>query len=467
MDKIHQLDSVVADQIAAGEVVQRPASAVKELLENAVDAKASDITLVLGNNGSALIRVVDNGCGMSPSDAKRSFLRHATSKIKCSADLFALHTFGFRGEALASIASVSHVEMITRRAEDELAVKLTVHGGEVISQEFVAAAVGTSIAVENLFYNVPARRRFLKEGNAERRAIISELEHVALVNENVSFSFATLESGSQIIFRATSLRQRVEDVAGKRLSKKLLPIDLQTNIVSLGGWISTHEGALSTSRGANFFVNGRFMRSLSLQKAVTMGYGRLLDAGKYPQFYIYINVDPTSIDVNVHPTKTEIKFENENEIWQILQSTVRRTLGRDNIVPQMDFDNPTPIEIPIYSASNTNVRQPTTGARMNYNPFENQVWESVSDKEPLIEENLPDELFEMTSIDKGSEPSQAALPMEVAIDFSVFQFSTRYLCTTTVDGLVLVDYTRAIERIEYERLINTLQQGTTPSQMEL
>ena len=351
-DLIQILPHTVANQIAAGEVVQRPASMVKELMENAVDAGAHAVSVVVRDGGKSLVQVIDDGCGMAAGDAVVCFARHATSKIRESEDLFALRTFGFRGEALASIASVAEVELRTRREEDEVGTLVTIAGGTEADArtESVSCPKGTQITVRNLFFNTPARRKFLKANPTETKQVITEFQRVALCHPEMAF---TLVADDKTLFSLApgGLRQRIAAVVGRKTGDKLLDVEVDTPIVRIGGYIGLPATAKKSGGEQFFFVNGRYFRSSYLQKAVVNGYNKLLPYGYTPSYYIYIEVDPSRIDVNIHPQKTEIKFEEEQALWQMLASAVGRSLGRHNIVPMLDFDNPTPIDIPVYNPS--------------------------------------------------------------------------------------------------------------------
>lgn len=350
-ERIEILPENVANQIAAGEVVQRPASIVKELTENAVDAGASAVHVIVRDGGKSLIQVIDDGIGMASGDAVRAFARHATSKIRKSKDLFALHTFGFRGEALASIASVAEVEMRTRREEDEVGVLVAIAGGTEndAKSESVSCPKGTSITVRNLFFNTPARRKFLKSDATETKQIMAEFQRVALCNPDKAFTL-TADDKMLLNLAPGNLHQRIVALAGKRIGNQLLDVGVDTPIVRISGYIGLPATAKKGSGEQFFFVNGRYFRSAYLQKAVINGYNKLLPFGYTPSYFIYIEVEPSRVDVNIHPQKTEVKFEDEQAMWQIIASAVARSLGKHNVVPMLDFDNKaTGLEIPVYT----------------------------------------------------------------------------------------------------------------------
>lgn len=386
---IQILPDNVANQIAAGEVVQRPASMVKELMENAVDAGARSVSVVVRDGGKSLVQVIDDGSGMAARDAVLCFARHATSKIRKSGDLFALQTFGFRGEALASIASVAEVELRTRRAEDEVGTLVTIAGGTEADArtESVSCPQGTQITVRNLFFNTPARRKFLKADTTETKQVITEFQRVALCHPELAF---TLVADDKTLFSLApgGLRQRIAAIVGRKTGDKLLDVEVDTPIVRIGGYVGLPATARKSGTEQFFFVNGRYFRSPYLQKAVVSGYSKLLPYGYTPSYFIYIDVDPARIDVNIHPQKTEIKFEDEQAMWQMLASAVGRSLGKHNVVPMLDFENPVPgLEIPVYpshqtrESSNRMPAPPPVSVRDDYNPFrsyDRQEWDTPS-----------------------------------------------------------------------------------------
>jgi DNA mismatch repair protein MutL len=369
-DVIRSLPETVANQIAAGEVVQRPASVVKELVENAVDAKASTIAVHIQEGGRGLIRVIDNGCGLSPGDARKAFERHATSKIARADDLYALTTFGFRGEALPSIASVSEVELRTRRPVDELGLRLSIHGGTFGEPEATALPVGTQIAVKNLFYNVPARRKFLKSKSVEIRHIAVEFMRVALAHPEIEMAFYD-DGTERWRLPATGRRQRIVGLFGKHLGGGLLEVKVNTTLIGIEGLVGTPASAKKSGAAEQFlFVNGRFFKSPYLHKAVMAAYEKLIAPQVYPPYFLYLTVDPARIDVNIHPTKTEIKFEDEQAIWQIVHAAVRESLGKLGAVPLMDFEIEDPIDIPVFRTDGREPRPPVESLNPAFNPFD-------------------------------------------------------------------------------------------------
>jgi len=376
-DIIHLLPDSVANQIAAGEVVQRPASIVKEMVENSIDAGATNIQVLVTDGGKTCVQIIDNGKGMSETDARLCFERHATSKIQSAADLFQLTTMGFRGEALASIAAVAQIELKTRRPDDELGTYIQLSGTKIESQEPVSCPVGCNFSVKNLFFNVPARRKFLKSNQTELSNIVADFEKIVLVYPHISFS---LYNNSAEIYRlpSASLRQRILDVYGKKINAELLPLDAETSLVKITGYVGKPESAKKKGSHQMFFVNGRYMRHPYFHSAVMHAFDNLIPAGEHVSYFIYMSVDASSIDVNVHPTKTEIKFDNEQAIWQVLSAVVRETIGKYNDVPTIDFDVADKPDIPAFRSNMGKVEQPRK-IPVTYNPFANS-----SDKKPPI-----------------------------------------------------------------------------------
>lgn len=459
-DIINLLPDSVANQIAAGEVIQRPASVVKELMENSIDAGATTVQVVIKDGGSTLIQVIDNGKGMSKTDARLSFSRHATSKIKDAADLFSLRTMGFRGEALASIAAVAQVEMRTRREEDSLGTLIEIAGTRVFKQEAIQCDKGTNISVKSLFFNVPARRRFLKSHTTEMMHIRNEFYRIVLVHPEINF---TLFDGATELIQlpATNLKGRIEhvfDFAKKRMDQQLLPISASTGLLEIKGFVGRPEYA-QKSANQYFFVNGRYMRHPYFHKAVLVAYDKLIKPGEYPNYFIYFETDPHSIDVNVHPSKTEIKFENEQAIWSIVQATVKEALGKFQVTPSLDFDSEGLPEIPVLD-SNTTVKPPKTTFNPNYNPFGSSPrnkrpeldWEKLfegfeknRDKQTSTEGGFND-----FGIDFREEEKQTELELSTS-STELFQYKTNYICTSVKSGLMLIDQHRAHFRVLYDR----------------
>jgi DNA mismatch repair protein MutL len=465
-DIIHLLPDSIANQIAAGEVIQRPASVVKELVENSVDAGAACIQVNVKDAGRTLIQVIDDGKGMSETDARMAFERHATSKISTADDLFALHTMGFRGEALASIVAVSHVELRTRLRGAALGTRLLLAGSTLEKIETDACAEGSSFSVKNLFFNVPARRKFLKANDTEFRNIINEFERIALVNSHIALS---LYHNDTELFNlpASGLRQRITNVYGKGLHTKLLSLEAQSSIVTISGFIGTPDSARKRGALQYFFVNGRFMKHPYFHKAVMYAYDRLIPTGDIPNYFIYFTLDPASIDVNIHPVKTEIKFENEQPIWQILVAAIRESLAKSHAIPAIDFDKEDAIDIPVYNPSEEMkpVYPPQVHVNTDYNPFTNMS-------------SYKRDEFDLTQIYKDFDEDRTSIQMEAAQDKEPFremmlfaesagtcyQYKGRYIVTAIKSGLALIDQHRAHIRILYDQYVSNIRQRKGASQ---
>lgn len=462
-DIIQLLPDSVANQIAAGEVIQRPASVIKELVENAVDAGASRIDVVVVDAGRTSIQVIDNGKGMSETDARLSFERHATSKIRHADDLFALHTMGFRGEALASIAAVAQVVLKTRQEADEVGTLLTISGSKVEGQEPCSCPVGSNFSINNLFYNVPARRKFLKSNTTELNNILTAFERIVLVYPQITF---TLQSNGTELFnlRAGSLRQRIIDVFGKRINQDLLPVKVDTMMCKIDGFVGKPESARKKGAHQYFFVNGRYMKHPYFNKAVMTAFERLVPQGEQVPYFIYFTVAPGDIDVNIHPTKTEIKFENEQAIWQILMASVKESLGMFNDVPTIDFDTEDKPEIPVFNTEATaHAAAPRIAVNPHYNPFKSTApstgtpkvdaqWERLYeglDEQPA---EVEQELFADVETNTPGEP---VAQQNVIADRSPahYQYKGRYILTSVKSGLMVIDQARAHCRVLYERYL--------------
>lgn len=479
-DIIHLLPDSVANQIAAGEVIQRPASVLKELVENAIDAGATFIQIAIKDAGRTLIQVVDNGKGMSETDARMAFERHATSKIKSADDLFSIRTMGFRGEALASIAAVAQVELKTRRENDELGVSIEIAGTRVFKQEAVMCDSGTSFQVKNLFFNVPARRRFMKSDNVEKSHLLNEFYRIALVNTSVGFS---LNDGDEEIYNlpASNTKIRIESIFGKNARKKwqqqLLTIETTTNLVSISGFVGKPEFA-QKSANQYFFVNGRYMRHPYFHKAVLLAYNQMIQSTDSPNYFIYFEVDPQSIDINIHPTKTEIKFENEQAIWSILTAAIKEALGKFNIVPSIDFDQEGAPEMPVNTQYDT-IRPPQTNFNPNYNPFGNSGykrpdlnWEELYGG--FQKDNSPEQAtmiewksdIDSSGFDSGSSDLNPTIDTpETKAD--VFQYKNKYILTGIKSGLLLIDQQRAHTRVLFDQILSQLENAKGISQQVL
>jgi DNA mismatch repair protein MutL len=481
-DIIQLLPDSVANQIAAGEVVQRPASAVKELVENAIDAGADKIQLIIKDAGKSLIQVIDNGCGMSLTDARMSFERHATSKIKKAEDLFAIRTMGFRGEAMASIAAIAQVELRTRRHEDELGTSIIIEGSEVLSQEACSANTGTSISVKNLFYNIPARRNFLKSNPVEMRHIIDEFQRMALANPLIFF---TLHHDGQEVYHlpGVPLKQRIVHLFGNNYNQRLVPVEEDTSIIKLHGFVGKPEFARRTRGEQFFFVNNRFIKDAYLNHAVLTAFEELLPDDTFPLYVLFIDIDPSKIDINVHPTKTEIKYQDEKSIYAIIRSAVKRSLGRYNITPTIDFDQENSIEHLITLKPFEEIIAPVIAFNPDFNPFaaekrrERELpflrdtgdhrsspipknWDTlyeISKKEPMLQQEMHAEkkiAIDEQEISKSSERQ-------------FFQVHNRFIMSQIKSGFMLINQQAAHERVLYERFLQQLQNHSGVSQQSL
>lgn len=496
-DIIHLLPDSVANQIAAGEVIQRPASVIKELVENAIDADAQHIHVLVTDAGKTCIQVIDDGKGMSETDARLSFERHATSKIREASDLFALRTMGFRGEALASIAAVAQVELRTRPESEELGTKLVIAGSKVESQEAVSCSKGSNFSVKNLFFNVPARRKFLKANSTELSNILAEFERIALVHPEVAFS---LYSNDSELFNlpVSPLRQRIMTIFGKKLNQQLLNIEVNTTMIKVTGYVAKPEAARKKGAHQYFFVNGRYMRHPYFHRAVMEAYEQLIPVGEQVSYFIYFEVDPASIDVNIHPTKTEIKFENEQAIWQILTAAVKESLGKFSAIPSIDFDTEDMPDIPVFE-QNLPPEPPKIHYNSDFNPFkvssgsagggsynrQKVEWEGLySGLTKASKMNEPQPEPEMDWEESSSEVEQPAVVAEEKTMTAIsaassmlyadepviekgnlhLQFKGRFILTSVKSGLMLIDQHRAHIRVLFDRYMIQIQQKQGVSQ---
>jgi DNA mismatch repair protein MutL len=481
-DIIQLLPDAVANQIAAGEVVQRPASAVKELIENAIDAGADKIQLILKDAGKSLIQVIDNGCGMSLTDARMCFERHATSKIKKAEDLFAIRTMGFRGEAMASIAAITHVELKTRRHDDELGTCISIEGSEVMSQEACSANTGTSISVRNLFYNTPARRNFLKSNPVEMRHIIDEFQRVALANPQIFF---TLHHDGQEVYHlpGSGLKQRIIHLLGNNYKERLVPVEEDTSVIKLRGFVGKPEFARKTRGEQFFFVNNRFIRDAYLNHAVTMAFKELLPEDTFPLYVLFIEIDPAKIDINVHPTKTEIKYQDEQTIYAIIRSAVKRSLGRYNITPSLDFDQDNSIENLVSLKPLEEIVAPTISFNPDFNPFNSD--RKIEREIPFLRNSgdysgspIPKNWDTLYEISKKDIAVQHRMHAETSIEVDdqeiskpserqLFQVHGKFILSQIKSGFMLISQQAAHERILYERFLQQLQNHSGVSQQSL
>ena len=477
MDLIRLLPDSVANQIAAGEVIQRPASVIKELVENAVDAGAKTINVIVVDAGRTSIQVIDDGCGMSPTDARLAFERHATSKIRQADDLFALHTMGFRGEALASIAAVAQVELQTRMATDEIGTQISIAGSKVLDQQPVACPVGCNFKVENLFYNVPARRKFLKSNATELNNILTAYERIALVYPDLQFTFH--HNGAELLnLRPGSLRQRITDVFGKQYGQDLLPVEADTVMCRVTGFVAKPEAARKKGGQDYFFVNGRYMKHPYFHKAVLTAYERLIPEGMQPPYFLYFDINPADIDVNIHPTKTEIKFENEQAIWQLLVAVVRDALGKFIEIPSIDFDTVDKPDIPVFDPSSSAPLAPKVTYDPSYNPFERNKEERGERKEErdysaILNSNgnefYPGNYQGNSGTSQGTDHISFLFPLSsfhsdspsTSLEPSPahYQYKGRYIMTAVKSGLMVIDQHRADIRILFERYENQVERN--------
>ncbi len=474
-DIIHLLPDSVANQIAAGEVIQRPASVIKELVENAVDAEAKEVYVLVIDAGKTSIQVIDNGKGMSETDARLSFERHATSKIREASDLFALRTMGFRGEALASIAAVAEVDLKTRLENEELGTHLVIAGSKVESQELISCPQGSNFTVRNLFFNVPARRKFLKANSTELSNILAEFERIALVHPDIAFY---LYSNETELFNlpVMPLRQRIMAVFGKKLNQQLLSVDVDTTLIKISGYVAKPETARKKGAHQYFFVNGRYMRHPYFHKAVMDAYEHLIPAGEQISYFIYFEVNPENIDVNIHPTKTEIKFENEQAIWQILAAAVKESLGKFSAVPSIDFDTEGMPDIPAYEQTRP-IAPPKVHYNTDFNPFKSSSygggesysrspmeWEDLyaglgKDKQEIPEEIATEPYISALSADEPVHSETTLYGHETSPVQSTqhLQFKGRFILTSVKSGLMIIDQHRAHVRILFDRYMEQIQ----------
>ena len=455
MSIIKLLPDSVANQIAAGEVVQRPSSVVKELLENSIDSGAKTIKLIIKDAGKTLIQVIDDGVGMNEDDLKKCFFRHTTSKIRSSKDLFSLETMGFRGEALSSIASVSHMSIVSNQdSSDSLGFEIKLDGGEEKSLSEVVSSKGTSISVKNLFFNIPARRNFLKSDNVELKHIIDEFHRVALINHDVNFIFTN--NNNEIFNLSKSIfKERIIRVFGKSSKQKLIPINEETEIAKISGFVFKPEFSRKTRSTQFFFVNNRFIRNSHLNHAVKTAYEGLIQDNLYPSYFLRINVPLNSIDVNIHPNKTEIKFDNDQSIYAILKSSIKHSLGQFNIAPTIDFDNNINLNTP-YSYKNKEVSIPKVDYNQAFNPFENLT-------NPVVVKTKD---FDLKNLNDSNHQDQFNNELELlkTNNFPSFQIKSKYIITKTSSGIVIIDQKRAHQRILYENFLKELSNKVNPIQ---
>ncbi|MEI6137877.1 MAG: DNA mismatch repair endonuclease MutL [Mariniphaga sp.] len=490
-DIIQLLPDSVANQIAAGEVVQRPASVVKELVENAIDAEATAITINIKDSGRTLIQVIDNGKGMSPTDARMSFERHATSKIREANDLFAIKTMGFRGEALASIAAIADVEMRTRPQGSELGTYIHILGSVFQKQEADHCAEGTNLSVKNIFFNVPARRKFLKSNSSELKYIIIEIQRIALANPEIAIS---LYHNNSVVYNLASenMKKRIVTLFNRNINQNLIPVDNTTSVIKISGFIGQPKFAKKALGEQFFFVNGRFMKHPFFHRAVLQAYEKILPPESFPSYFLYFDVDPATIDINIHPTKTEIKFEDENTVWHLIHASLREAIGRFNLMPSIDFDQAGAVDIPLSPVPGSKVPEPVIEINPNYNPFDNQKENSVGYYEPdsyrerknlgnwqklyqgFENDGNRDENVSVFSSNFSDDASQQSIQQSfVDEDYNrnsqqnFLQLKHKYIITPVKSGLMVIDQHRAHERILYENFLKVIDNHLALSQRQL
>ena len=475
-DIIQLLPDHVANQIAAGEVVQRPASVVKELLENAIDANATLIKLIIKDAGKTLVQVIDNGKGMSTTDARMSFERHATSKIRAAEDLFQLHTKGFRGEALASIAAIAHVELKTKQDHDDVGTAIEMEGSKIVSQEVVATPKGTSVSVKNLFFNIPARRNFLKSVTVELRHVIDEFHRVALAHPQISFVF--YNNGSETFnLPISNFRQRIVNIFGNKTNEKLVPVEEETEVLKIVGFVGKPEFAKKTRGEQYFFVNNRFIKSAYLNHAIVSAFDGLLKNGTHPSYFLNLYVNPQTIDINIHPTKTEVKFDDEHTLYALVRSAVKHSLGQFNIAPVLDFERDPNLDTP-YGYKNTTTNAPKIEVDRSFNPFKNDTksgkqttvfrptpnnWDSIY---VGLESKGNDTKKDIRELHFESEEQTVSLfenENEAVQTNTTYQIHNKYIVSTIKSGMLVIDQYRAHQRILYEDFLKnmTIKEATS------
>ncbi|MFL0353760.1 DNA mismatch repair endonuclease MutL [Xanthomarina sp. GH4-25] len=481
-DIIQLLPDHVANQIAAGEVVQRPASVVKELMENAIDAKATTIKLIIKDAGKTLVQVIDNGLGMSVTDARLSFERHATSKIRSAEDLFQLHTKGFRGEALASIAAIAHVELKTKQEQDEVGTQLVIEGSQVVSQDIIVTPKGTSIAVKNLFFNIPARRNFLKSNQVETRHIIDEFHRVALAHPNIQF--VMYHNGSEVFnLPESNYRQRIVNIFGAKTNEKLVPVNEETEVVKISGFVGKPEYAKKTRGEQYFFVNDRFIKSAYLNHAIASAFDGLLKDNTHASYFLNLQVDTKTIDINIHPTKTEIKFDDEHTLYAILRASVKHSLGQFNIAPVLDFERDANLDTPYSYKDLNSPNTPKIEVDRSFNPFQEKQFSGR--QTTAFKKQTPanwDSLYvgleskgtqtqqDFSSIQFESQEQTGSIfkdGSQVETKQTTFQLQNKYVISTIKSGMLVIDQHRAHQRVLYEDFLQHITVKESMSQQLL
>ena len=462
-DIINLLPDSVANQIAAGEVIQRPASIIKEMVENSLDAGATNIQVNVKDSGRTLVQIIDNGKGMSETDARLAFERHATSKISSVDDIYSLTTMGFRGEALASIAAIAQVELRTKQNGQDLGTKIQISGSTVELQESCNCSVGSNFTIRNIFYNVPVRRKFLKANSTELKHIVTEFQKIALCNSSVAMSLYSNDTEIYVIPQS-NIKQRIVNVFGKQISQNLIPLDTETSIVKISGFVGKPEFAKKTIGEQFFFINGRFMKSSAFHKAVLDAYDKILPYGTIPSYFIFLDVDPSTIDVNIHPTKTEIKFENAKAVWQMIFASIKEALGKHNIVPSLDFDQEAYIDIP-YLNKESEIKKPHISVNQEYNPFKtdknqnkstydnwDKLYSGFENKYQAVEQENIQQKIELENQNHQS---------------NLYQYKSKYIFSAVKSGLMIIDQRRANERILFEQIMKGYENHVGISQKNL
>lgn len=475
-DIIQLLPDAVANQIAAGEVIQRPASVVKELIENSIDAGASNITLNVKDAGRTLIQIIDNGKGMSETDARMAFERHATSKIREATDLFAIQSMGFRGEALPSIAAVADVELKTKLTGEELGTHIHIKGSEIVKQETVSCQEGSNFSVKNLFFNIPARRKFLKKDSTEFKHVLTEFKKVSLSRPDISL---TLIHNENVVYKLSSgkLGLRISELFGKSIIKSLIPVESNTSILKIKGYIGKPEIAKKRNEEQYFFVNKRFMKHPYFYKAITMAYDQIIKPDIQPAFFLYFDIDPCKIDINIHPAKIEINFDDSHGIFQLLRAAVRQSLGKFNVVPSIDFDRDGFVEMPYSRDEDKGIVAPKIADTSTYNPFEGaskKTLKTSSFTNTSYKKEKPDKnweslykSFESKINTESPKPVQKEIQKELRVFTRIFQLKNKYIVTPVKSGIMLINITRAHERILFETLLNSINSDNILTQKKL
>ena len=468
-DIIKLLPDSVANQIAAGEVIQRPSSAVKELLENAVDSGSQYIQLIIKDSGKSLIQIIDDGCGMSETDARMSFERHATSKIRSANDLFSIRTMGFRGEALASIAAIAQVELKTRRHDVEIGSRIEIEGAEVKLQQPVSCPAGTSVSIRNLFFNVPARRNFLKSNTVEARHVIEEFERVALSHPEIMMSLH--QNGLEVFkLQSTRLRQRIVNLFGSNYNERLVPVGEETTLLNISGFVGKPEFARKSRGEQFFFVNKRFIKDPYLHHAVQNAFEELVPKDSFASYWLFIEIDPSKIDINIHPTKTEIKFEDERSVYSIVRAAVKRSLGQYSVSPSLDFEQERSFDIP-HAMRYEPPQKPSITVNTAYNPFDSNAKKIATSGWEKLYEGLKNESSEIDVL--TSVNTQLAIAHSENEELNseneefIFQLHQQYIVSPVKSGLLFVDQQAAHERVLYEKYASQLKRGSGPSQQSL